>query len=487
MAKKEDTTIRVPLVGSPNNRGSSGTKDQRFINYFPERIKNELTQQEKFYLQKRFGTQKFVQPEGGGTGVGRGIYYWNSKFWVAIDNALWRVDADGTNATNVQTIAGSPGAVGFTEAKLTNTYLVVSDGAKAWYINTSNVITEITDPQFPTPHWPTPVFMDGYLFVQKTTGEIFNSDAGNIAAWSGSNISPDNYPDLSMGLARQNNQVVAFGQQSVEFFYNAATTGSPIAPNSQAVLQFGCASMTSVAQEEGILAFVAQSQTGGRFVVAVDGFEPHNISNAAIERLLEAEGSQIINCWGYFIRVQGHFFYVLNLPSNSRTCVYDMETKMWHEWDWTDNGTSWAMFPMSDKCESATETFFLHSANGWVYRCRPDFYQDACAQTTPFAGQTLRGHVQTGRFDGDTTVLKFLSRLSLVGDFQASTSDITLYYSDDDYQNWKPSGGRTLKTSTRGYIYRLGSFRRRAFLLVHIANTPSRLEAIEMEIQKGIH
>jgi hypothetical protein len=478
-------TVRIPLVGSPNNRSSVTTQDQRFVNCFPEVIKNEVTENQRIYLLKRFGTSQFVRPSGG-TAEGRGIYYWNSKFWIALGNTLYRTDSDGTNVTAAKTLGNSTGVVGFTEAKMTNDYLIVYDGVKGFYINTTNTVTEITDPQFPTPHLPTPVFMDGYLFAQKTAGgSIYNSDVSDPSAWSGSFITPDNYPDAAVGIARQNNQIAAFGKYSVEFYYNDGTTGTPLAVNSQAVIQFGCASMASVAQQEGLLAFVAQSQTGGKYVVAIDGFEPHNISNAAIERILEAQGDDIVDSWGYFIRIQGHFFYVLNLPETSRTLVYDFGTKMWHEWDFTVDSSSYTFFPMaatteaSDTAAANAGVYFLHQANGWVYKANTSLYQDA--------GQSLRVTIQTGRFDGDTAMTKFMSRLSYIGDYQSSTSNISVQYTDDDYQNWKPSVARTLATNGRGYLYRLGNFRRRAFKLTHVANTALRAEALEMEIEKGVH
>ena len=184
------------------------------------------------------------------------------------------------------------------------------------------------------------------------------------------------------------------------------------------------------------------------------------------------------------LRIQGHFFYVLNLDLNKRTLVYDFETKMWHEWNWFDQTLNagaggYTLFPMVGQAEIGNTSYMLHDSDGYIYLADPDVYQDA--------GNPLRVQIQTSRFDGDTSMLKFVSRLSILGDYQPSTSNMSVYYSDNDFVTWKPTNGRTIDLATRAYLYRLGSFRRRSFLLISTANTRLRLEALELELTKGGH
>lgn len=466
------TTVRIPLVGSPTNRGANLNKDQRFVNCFPEVIQNSATGGQQIYLIKRDGMDYNSQPSGT-TGEGRALHEWNGKLYSVIGDKLY------SGTTLIKTLTTTTGYVGMREFTAANDYLVVLDGVKGYYISTTDVVTEITDAQFPTPHLPYPVFMDGYLFVQKTTGEIFNCDVGDITSWaSTSYIVPESYPDGAVAIARQNNMLVALGVDSVEFFYDAAnpTPGSPLGRNLQAIIQYGCASGASVAEEEGLVIFVAQSQTGEKFVVAVEGTKDQNISTEAINRILQAEGSNIVDCWGYLTRQKGHLFYVLNLPSQSRTLVYDIVTKYWHEWEWYD-GTTDGVFPMVDATEYQDQAYFLHQANGKIYEASSTIYQDD--------GRAMKVLVQTSRYDGDTAKIKFMDRLEVIGDWQDNTSLLEIYWSDDDYKTW--SSAREVDLSNRAYIYRCGSFRRRAFRLYSAANTPLRLNAMEVEIKSGVH
>lgn len=465
-------TVRIPLIGSPTNRGSSFTVDQRFVNCFPEVVQNMVTEQNRVYLIKRDGTSLHSNPPGT-TGEGRGIYSWNGKLYSVIGNKLY------SNTTAIQTLSTSTGAVGFDQFTAANDYLVLVDGTKGYYISTTDVVTEITDPQFPTPHLPYPVFMDGYLFLQKTTGEIFNCDITDITAWqSTSYIEPESYPDGAVAICRQNNLLVSLGVNSVEFFYDAANAppGSPLSRNQQAIIQYGCASGTSVAQEEGLVIFVAASATGEKFVVAVEGTKDTPISTEAINRILIGEGSNIADCWGFLTRQKGHLLYVLNLPSGGRTVVYDFNTKMWHEWSWYDGSTD-SVFPMVDATEFQDQAYFLHQANGKIYKASPTVYQDD--------SRALKVLVQTSRFDGETAKVKFMDRIEVIGDWQTTTSNLNVYWSDDDYKTW--TSARTVDLSSRAYLYRCGSFRRRAFKLYSEANTPLRLNAIEAEVRVGVH
>lgn len=471
-----ETTIRLPLVGAQTNRGSSTTTDQRFVNCFPEMIKNGLTDGNRIYLMKRFGLTRSFRPRGT-AGEGRGFELWNNKFYSVIGNTLYETNTSTLVSTAKATLTTYTGAVGFIETMGINNYLFLCDGVKGYVISTTGVVTMITDPDFPTPHITTPTFMDGYVFLLKTNGDICNSVLEDPTSWDASNfITADSFPDLTVALARQNNLVVALGETSVEFFYDAGNaTGSPLGTTPYTI-QFGCASIGSITQEESLVTFVCKSKTGGVFISIVDGVNPTTISTEPINRILHAEGEAIQYSWAYITRAQGHSFYVLNLPIQRRTLVYDYDEKMWHEWSW-NTGTSQDMFPFSWRVGADSELYFLHETDGYVYKASVNTYTDN--------GNAIQVLIQTSRFDGDTAKVKFLSKLEFICDRQTTSSPISVSYSDDDYQSW--SSARTVDLNNRAVLWRLGSFRRRAFLFTHQQNTPFRIEAVEMDLDIGSH
>jgi hypothetical protein len=80
-----------------------------------------------------------------------------------------------------------------------------------------------------------------------------------------------------------------------------------------------------------------------------------------------------------------------------------------------------------------------------------------------------------------------MSRFSLIGDVPDDTlvdTAVSIKWSDDDYKTW--STARTLTfTGDLPAITQLGQFRRRAFRITYSLPHLFRLEAMEMDINKG--
>ena len=74
--------------------------------------------------------------------------------------------------------------------------------------------------------------------------------------------------------------------------------------------------------------------------------------------------------------------------------------------------------------------------------------------------------------------------LKIVGDRYETENNLSLYWTDDDYQNWSAEKSISL-TDDYPAFQRLGAFRRRAFRLLHASDNPLRLESIEVEYTEG--
>lgn len=548
------TNLRYKFTGGWQGRTADSTKDQRFINVFPEKVGDD-----RVLLVKRPGITPYFETT---SAEGRGIFHFNNHIWSVIGSKIYRDNVDtGT------TLATSTGIVGFTECTEEGLgRLFICDGTDGYLVNTSNVITKIptsftawaattayslgekrrptaantiyyevitagtssgTQPTwpttigttvtdgtvvwiakgyyggFPSPHIPTPVYLDGYIFLPHAdTADIYNCDLENPYGWSASNyITSELFPDEITALARQNNQVVAFGQTGTEFFFdNGANqpTGTPLAKTASAFLQMGSCAPFAIGQNERFCFFISQSQSGGRAAWQLDGFQPVKISDEAIGRALDAEGSNITNATGYLLRLVGHFFYVICLTS--RTLVYDIEEKKWHEWTSTQllnvtesqingtvinkfeingsavgntlyNTTAWAWKFASDIGDG--EVYFLHTTNGDIVKSDPTSYKDA--------GQIIRCEIQTPSIDFGSYKRKFIHRLTVVGDL--ATSYLFLRWSDDDYRTW--SDAKPLDMNKRPVMHRLGVTRRRAFNIYYTDDYPLRIEGFDLIVEEG--
>lgn len=329
---------------------------------------------------------------------------------------------------------------------------------------------------FPTPHVPIPTWIDGYMLLAKGS-DLYNCTLDEPDNWdSGQYLSAEMFPDPVVALARQNNQVVVFGETSVEFFYDAANvSGSPLNRNESTTLQMGCAMPYAVFQTERTFMFVGQSESGGRAVWQVDGFQPKKISDEYIERILDGE-TQALDCRGFGVRTMGHLFYVINLTGLGRTLVYDMDEKLWHEWSSNDSGNH-TVFGCDFLCDSHIgAAYVLHNLNGCVYKIDPSKYTDD--------GTSILVDVTTNKYDMDTYKRKFMHNIRPIGDRYTVGNILNVRWSDDDYQTWSNTKAIELSDDFPNWS-RLGSFRRRAFNFKHALDFPLRLESLEVSFYEG--
>ena len=536
-AQQAQTTYkqqRVDLIGAVHNRDSSSSKDQRFINFYAETTKTPFTKEPKKYLVKRPGISNDSTVVVAGA-TGRGVYYYEGYTYSVFGNKVYK---DTTEIQTLTTSSGSVGwseATGATKYLFlcdgTDGYVITTSGTitqvnptySTWAASTNYSLNDIRVPTvangfyytvtadagssggsqptwpttigntvvdggitwtctgsyggFPSPHIPKPVFMDGYIFlIDSGTADIYNSDLENPSGWSAANfITAEMWPDNSVCLARQNNQIVAFGRESVEFLYDAGTTGTPLARNDSAAFEIGLAGVDTVFQDEKIIIYVGQSGTGGRSVWLVSGFQPKKVSYEGIERILDAEGTSITSAKSMGLRIAGHFFYILSLTS--RTLVYDLEENMWTEFS-TNSSDTHAKFAYSYAADKLTGSPLLqHNTDGKIYKLDVSVYQDVST--------SIIGEIVTSKLDFGTNNRKFMYSFNVIGDTTTSSSTLSVRWSDDDYKTW--SNWKSLDLVTRPYFMKLGSFRRRAFNMKHTGNAPVRLEALEMDLNMGVN
>jgi hypothetical protein len=343
-----------------------------------------------------------------------------------------------------------------------------------------NATTTVYLSGFPTPHQTTPQFMDGYMFLPKSsTGNIFNSYLDDPTKWDSSNyINAEMYPDNIVAIQRQNNQLIALGDHSTEFFYDAANaTGSPLSRNDTTTIQIGTCAPYAVSDNERNTIYITQSKTGGRSVWMLTGFVPSRISDEHVDRILELETTPT-NIRGFTIRTLGHYLYVINLPVADRTLVYDLDEKVWSEWS-SYASSAHHVFGFNYMADDTTgKPVMLQNATGVIARFDPAVYQDIST--------SIYTEVVLPRFDAGTMVRKFMDGIYIIGDTTADAQTLNIKWSDDDQVTY--SATRTFSLGSKDdNISQCGAFRRRSHTVWHTGNSALRLEALEITYRKGVH
>ena len=326
------------------------------------------------------------------------------------------------------------------------------------------------------------VILDDYAFIQDNTGRIYNSDNGNFLSWTALNyIVTTSYPDLGRGLIKYKNTIMALGSTSVEFFRNVGNElGSPLERVEQYQIKLGCTGSRAYTAAGDTVAWLANTTDGGLSVYVLDGFQPKKVSTAAIEQQLQLSIATVVangeSCYMNGFKFNGQTFVSVTVSNN--TFVYCLETDLWHEMGgatvFWHNITGTATTTRNIYAISATDT------GGKILKIDPSslVYQDDSVSYNMI--------VQTSKVDGNNSMRKWLPQLRLIGDQAASTNNVSVSWSDDDYQNF--STARTIDMANADpNLKACGSFKRRAFKITHAGNAACRLEALELYIKQGTH
>lgn len=209
---------------------------------------------------------------------------------------------------------------------------VFKSTADAFYYNGSTV-TQITDAQYPTTTVRGIAYLDGTYYVMDPNGQIFGSDLNSPTSWTALNvIVAQMEPDGAVALSRLLNYIVAFGEYTTEFFFNAGNPapGSPLSAYTSGMLNVGCAAAGSVAQTNNQLFFIGVTKQRGRSIYRMTGTTPQIISTPAIERILNHDN--LSEVFSFCVKISGHNFYVLTLVDSDITLVWDTATGDWKEW-----------------------------------------------------------------------------------------------------------------------------------------------------------
>lgn len=458
---------------------STSGKDIEFLNGFIEPVKHEYEEENEFHFIKRDGSESLVASQ-----VAlkiRGLHYWKDQqklIYCADDNVYVYNIATTVISTLSNFFGTTTGRVGFCEFLYDDntTVVIATDGTTLKSIDSSNTIVTCADGDLPT-HLPYPVFLDGYLFLAEAgSADIYNSNLNDPMLWEpGDFISSEMEGDILKAITKINNYLVAFGTNTIEYFWDAANaSGSPLQRNDTPVKINGF--LGGLAQYGNNVYFVGNSVQSQPAIFFLEDLKIKELSNPTLQRNLSRTTTDFADWHGSIVAFQGHVFYVINV--DTATYAYDVGTKQWAKWGYQSGSTFKIMHSTAIKAEDGSylSVFTLDQAASNVYVFRPTLYQDSA---TNFTAQII-----TGSESFSTVNRKTMHRLSFYADSPTSDSSITVYWSDDDYVTWSSGISVNLKQDLP-CCYRLGWFRQRAFKFTYTDNYPLRIQRVEVDINKG--
>ena len=219
---------------------------------------------------------------------------------------------------------------------LDKTKLAIRSNSFAYqYTVAGGSVTQVTNVNYPATTVRGLVYLNGTFYVMDQYGQIWGSAVNDFLTWTALNVvNAQAEPDGGVCLTKYGQYVVAFGEYTTQFFFDAGNaTGSPLSVVLNADLMVGCAAGDTVQQIGKDVYFVSQAKVQGQAVSRgfsvsmIEGFGTAEISSPDVERILNADG--LDNAWGAMINLFGHDLYMITLPTTQQTLAWDIQNKLW--------------------------------------------------------------------------------------------------------------------------------------------------------------
>lgn len=471
-------TERIPLTQPIESRTGSFAKDSYSSNCFFE------TRDQKREFVKRPGLVSLVQvvdvtpPD---MVPSQGLAGFNDMLIAVIDDEIYSIDPTTFDVVNIDSTSASTSQSYFVKTFL-DAELFFHNKVTAYLLDSSFNLVSMTTP--PTaPYVAGAVYLNNYLFLGTDTNRIYNSAVGDPTTWNALDyVTFEQTADNLVGIAKHLNYLVAFGNVSTQFYYDAGNaTGSPLGVAQSYTSEIGCAAPDSIVSTSNTVLWIGTSKTYGRSVYIMDGVSPVRVSTHNVDKHLGADDLSEVSAYCYTI--SGHTLYILTLHNTDKTLVYDINERMWYTW------TQWAM-ASDDQPNPGTyyESYFrptfyaqvngvpymLDDDTAEIYQLDVDVYQDD--------GEDIYCRTVTDISDNGTTKRKFYGRLEIIGDKVAGTMRIR--HSGDDYNTWSSYREVNLNAA-RSQVYLSGADRRRAWEFLVTSNCPLRLDGAEIDFRIG--
>jgi len=489
--------VVLPLGASYNTRGNLGYTntitsglDQRKVNSLYEYVRNAVTEGATVYLVKRPGVTSGGLVGDSATGVVNHLITLAASPTSGSD--VW-VISKKTSTNEIRASNASTTTVILTDADLfpqfvdhvsiSGTDTVVVQCAetglapqRVFYSTAIATWTEIVDADFTALYVRGKMeFMDGYAFAMTYQNRIHNSDLNSLSSWGASNyITKSIAYDNAVGLAKLKGQILAFGQETVEVFYNAGNAvGSPLGRLQQLEARIGLSGRIVNSTEGHYYAAVGNRmyfvgglgqanalQQKSAAVYAYDGARFEKVSTVAIDKIL----NEVIVRSVSSVTIRGMTSAAFEIAAGHYLMFFP-DLNEWFEW------TS-SLF----STRNAGEIFMgigSDKRNHWYFRNVSEQYTDA---------GTNYDFVHQFGLPSNGNNRKFMPMCGVEGDTARSALSLSVAFSDDDWQTTQTARSIDM-TSQDKKLTRCGSYKQRGVKLSYTGSLPVRLKTFIAQVR----
>jgi hypothetical protein len=247
---------------------------------------------------------------------GRGLVVQQGILYAVAGNTLYEVDS----GAEVGVIGGSdvltfaPGV----------SQLVTDNG----YILQAGAVSLISDADFP--NMVAVDFVDGYVLGVDGSGKFYGSALNDSDDWDGLDFATaEGAPDRLVTLKVDHREVILFGTDTTEIWWNSGVSGFPFERTSGGFIELGCCARLGVAKADNSVFWLASDRTVRR----LSGRTPVKVSQIGVEEAI-AGYSTVADCEAISYTFSGQIIVQFHFPTEGKTWCLNVTTGEWFEQDY---------------------------------------------------------------------------------------------------------------------------------------------------------
>lgn len=307
-------------------------------------------------------------------------------------------------------------------------------------------------------------YLDGYFIAFYGNSPQFGlSELNDGTQWPLENIaSMQRKADIGVAVAVVKGLVLLLGMVSTETWFDAGGALFPFARDNNALYEYGCAAVSSVAEGFDKLFWLIRDTNGVGGVLFTDGGVPQKVSTYEVDIKISniQDPSDAV---GEVYKINGHIFYQLSFTKGNITFLYDLTSNSWSilgasnfdtdDQDYGDrhllqshsyfNNKHYALCYKNDKLYQLDQSYFKYDQDN-ILRMR----------------KTIRVVQPTLQFFRISQIELLLIRGTALANGTDSTPYIEMQVSFDGGENWtkprKASMGKIGKTIGQTVFYECG-------------------------------
>lgn len=358
--------MRYPLFGLGQTGKSPNVTAQQRINCYAEIQKEEDKTKVAYYNLP--GCEVFADI---GANPARGSYVMavGAFMYTVNGDQLYQISPNGTFVAR-GTLNTNSGNVGMTD---NGVELMIVDGVNGYIFDTgTNIFSQIVSPGFPNGA-RTCTYLGRRLIVEvQGTGQFQWSDIDDGLTWPGANVaSAEQSPDNLLAVFVDRGQLILLGDKTTEFWGITTNADQPYAAISGAVIEWGIASIYSIAKYNNSTAWLARNRLGEVQVIQLQGYQATPITGQELGYTINRYDT-VEDATAFAYMVNEHPMYQINFPTQGASWVYDQSTTAW-QMPSTNYGRHLANFAVN----FVNKTRVTDYRDGKVHTFDPTHYTDS--------------------------------------------------------------------------------------------------------------